>query len=156
MTDANSLIMGAGPSAKFLEVGAKHVGVITALDTQHARKFGTQDPDFWPDGRAKMQAVITLKTEERDPEISGDNGVRRLFVSSKGMREAIAHAVKKSGASGLAVGGTLKIKYTRNGEGKNAANPPKVYAAEYEPPPAGHGDDLDDPGEYDDYSDEPF
>lgn len=156
MSDANSLIMGSSiPSCGFLEVGALHEGTITALDTMQQRVFGTNEPAVWKDGSPKMQAVITLKTQEQDAEVENDNGMRRLYVSSKGMREAIAGAVKKAGADGLAPGGTLGVKYLRNGEGQNAQNPPKVYGAKYEPPPPGseYSEPEDD---YSGHSDEPF
>jgi hypothetical protein len=155
MTDANGLIMrGTVPSATFHDVGATHEGVITNLDVMQARKFGTTDLDYWPDGSAKMQAVVTIKTQERDPEIENDNGMRNLYVSSKGMREAIAAAVKKAGAEGLAVGGTLGVKYTRDGERGKSPQPPKVYGAKYEPPPP--GEQYDEPDDMSEYSDDPF
>lgn len=156
MSDANSLIMGSSiPSATFLELGTVHEGVITNLEVRQAREFGTSKPATWPDGQPKMQAVITLRTQERNPEIENDNGVRNLYVSSKGMKDAIAAAVKRAGAEGLAVGGTLGVKYTKNGEGANSANPPKVYGAKYEAPTvdAGYDEPSDD---YAEYSDEPF
>jgi hypothetical protein len=154
--DANALIMGNSiPSATFLEIGAVHEGTILGLDVKQAKKFGTQDLDFWPDGQPKMQAVVTLRTNERDAEIENDNGARRLYVGSKGMKDAIAAAVKKAGADGLAVGGTLGVKYVRNGEGKNASNPPKVYGAKYEPPPPAE-DYQEAPEDLSEYSEEPF
>lgn len=156
MSDANSLIMGSSiPSATFPDVGAVHEGIITALEVRQAREFGTQKPATWPDGEPKMQAVVTLRTQEHDAEIENDNGVRNLYVSSKGMKDAIAAAVKKAGAIGLTVGGTLGVKYVRNGEGKNSANPPKVYAAKYEAPPVDAA--YDEPTEdYAEYSEDPF
>lgn len=158
MSDANALIMGNSvPSATFKQPGIEHKGIITALDTMQVRNFKTKLPETWDDGNPKMQAVITLRTDERDESIENDNGVRRLFVGSKGMREAIAAAVKKSGAPGLAVGGKIGVKFTREAEGENGLNPSKVYAAKYEPPPAGAVDDeYEEPGEYDDYGEEPF
>ena len=47
----------------------------------------------------------------------------------------IEEAVKKAGAKGLEVGGTLAVKYVKDGEKKNKAfNAPKLYAAKYEAP----------------------
>src|SRR5690348_8105410 len=105
--------MGASiPSASFKEEGAKHQGVITAMTMRQAKKFGKENElDYWPDGQPKMQAVITIRTDERDPEIEDDNGMRRIYVASPNMRAAIAAAVKKAGATGLAVGGTLGVKF---------------------------------------------
>jgi len=139
MSDANSLIMGSSiPSCGFLDIGAEHKGTITALDVMQARKFGKPNElDFWEDGQPKMQAVVTMQTEENDPEIENDNGMRRLYVASPRMRSAIASAVKKAGATGLAVGGKLGVKFLREDpEGKNKQNLPKIYGAIYEAPPA--------------------
>lgn len=156
--DANALLMGNSiPSCTFHEIGVTHEGTITALDVKQARKFGTQDLDFWPDGQPKMQAVVTLQTGELDPEVENDNGMRRLYVASKGMRAAIAAAVKKAGATGLAVGGTLGVRYTRDDpEGKNKANLPKMYGVKYEAPPAGSEYVEAGPDDFGDYSPEPF
>lgn len=157
MSDASSLIMGSGaPSATFREVGTEHKGVVTALETMQVRNFKTKLPETWDDGNPKMQAVLTLQTDERDPQIENDNGVRKLYVSSKGMREAIAAAVRKAGSSQVLVGGKIAVRFTREGESESGLNPPKVYAAKYEPPPSPAHDEPGDTGEYDDYSDEPM
>lgn len=158
MSDANALIMGSSvPSCTFPEMGRTYEGTITALDVKQARKFGTQDLDFWPDGQPKMQAVVTLKTTEHDPEIENDNGMRRLYVASKGMRAAIAAAVKKAGETEIKVGGTLGVRYVRDDpNGKNPANLPKLYGVKYEPPPAGSEYTEPEPDDYGEYSPEPF
>lgn len=157
MSDASALIMGSGaPSATFHTPGTEHKGVITNLETMQVRNFKTKLPETWDDGNPKMQAVITLQTDERDPQIENDDGVRKLYVSSKGMREAIAGAVRKAGAREVTVGGKLAVTFTREGESENGLNPPKVYAAAYKPPPAPTHDEAGETGEYDDYSEEPF
>jgi len=156
--DANALLMGNSiPSCTFHEIGVTHEGTITALDVKQARKFGTQDPDFWPDGQPKMQVVVTMQTTENDPEVENDNGMRRLYVASKGMKAAITGAVKKAGATGLAVGGTLGVRYTRDDpEGKNPANLPKMYGVKYEPPPPGSEYAEPEAEDYSEYGEEPF
>lgn len=158
MTDANTLIMGNSmPSCTFLEVGTVHEGTILALDAKQARKFQSQELDVWPDGQPKMQAVVTLQTQERDPEVENDNGMRRLYVASKGMRGAIAAAVKKAGCTGLAIGGTLGVRYVRDDpDGKNKQNLPKVYGVKYEPPPAGSEYVEPAPEDFSNYGDGPF
>lgn len=159
MTDVNSLIMGNSiPSCRFprTEVGRiAHEGTIVALDVMQARNYATGEPDFWKDGQPKMQAVLTIQTQERDAEIENDNGVRRLFVSSKGMKDAISAAVKKAGKTKIDVGGTIGVKYLRDDpEGKNPDNLPKIYGAKYEPPPA--GSEFVEPEPDDEYGEEPF
>jgi hypothetical protein len=153
--EVNEFFMGnSSPALSFLEPGTSHKGRITHMEMR--QMIGLQDskPQFWDDGSPKMQAVITLQTDYRDdPE---DNGQRRLFVGSKGMKIAVTAAVKKAGVDGLAVGGKLAVKYTRNGEAtQRGFNPPKVYAAQYEAP-APELEVEDVPHDLADYSDEPF
>lgn len=136
---ANDLIMGGGsPAAKFPEIGTIVRGEIIDTAVTQQRDFATGDLKFWKDGNPAMQAVITLQTDQRDPiEIADDNGQRRLFVSSKNMREAIRDAVRKVGGSHLEVGGQLAVQYHGDGQAERGMNPPKLYKAEYKPAPQG-------------------
>lgn len=152
--DVNDFFMGnSAPSLSFLEIGTVHEGRVTHKTMIQARDFATKEPKFWPDGNPKMQAVITLQTDVRDPSVDNDNGLRRLFVGSGGMRSAITQAIKKAHATGIEIGGLLGVKYVRNGEAaQGGVNPPKVYAAKYEPPAHPEEDDgfadTDDLGQY--------
>lgn len=142
--DPNALLMGGGaPSASFLEIGTVHKGRITDLDTQQQHDFDTGRPKFWDDGKPAMQIVVTLATDERDPNQPDDDGLRRIFIKSA-MTAAVREAVKKAGARGLGIGGVLAVKYTGDGEPKRKGGlPPKQYKATYEPP-AAKTVDLDD------------
>jgi hypothetical protein len=132
---ANDLIMGSGaPSAKFPTVGTKYVGEVVATDTGQQRDFKSGELKFWPDCNPMMQAIITLQTDDRDPEITDDDGRRRLFVSSRNMREAIKDAIVKAGARIIEPGGKLAVQYTGDGEAQGAGNPPKLYVAQYKRP----------------------
>jgi len=139
--DANDLIMGGGaPPAKFAQLGALNRGKITDLATSQQRDPKTKQPKVWQDGNPMMQAIITLQTAERDPNITNDDGKRRLFVASKSMREAIRNAVQAAGQRELAIGGDLAVQYTSDGVSEGPGlSPPKLYAAEYAPPAMGIG-----------------
>lgn len=141
--DANDLLMGGGaPSAKFPTIGTTVVGTITEKpEVQQVRDFSTGEPQFWSDGKPKQQIVVTLATEERDPQISDDNGDRRVFIKGA-MVKAVREAVKRSGSRGLEVGGRLEVTYTGDGERKGNLNPPKLYSAVYTPPAAASVDDV--------------
>lgn len=155
--DVNAFFLGSGsPTASFAEKGATYEGTIMDMKMQQAREIKTGKPKTWENGDPVMQAVITIQTDLRDPQIENDNGVRRIFAGSLGMKEAIATAIKKAGAKGLAVGGVLGIKYVRDGEPSGPGmNPPKVYAAKYEAPVMAVG--YDEPDEdLSGYSEEPF
>lgn len=146
--EANRWLMGSGvPSCSFPVLNTKHEGHILAIEMGQQRDPQNNKPKVWDDGSPMMQMIITLRTDERDAEVENDDGTRKLYVASKGMREALAAAVKLTGASGIAVGGRLGMKFVAEGERTNRAfNPPKEYKARYEPPTVSVDDDgYDDP-----------
>lgn len=154
--EVDQFFLGGAPSLSFLEIGMTHEGRIIHKAMIQARDIATKEPKVWPDGNPVMQAVITMQTDDRDTTIENDDGVRRLFVGSGGMRNAIAAAIKKSGGNGLQVGGRLGIRYTKNGEATTKGfNPPKIYAAKYEAPPQST-DDYEEPPVGEEFSEEPF
>src|SRR5690606_2848911 len=69
-----------------------------------------------------------------DPEVADDNGERALYIKGN-LLKAVREAVRKAGAKGLDVGGTLTVTYSGDGEvSKRGINPPKLYTAVYAPP----------------------
>ena len=69
-------------------------------------------------------------------DVDTDDGTFALWLpSGKGVTRAVAKAVKGTGATGLAEGGKLAVKYTGDGEVTKAGfNPPKLFEARYEAP----------------------
>lgn len=131
-------------SCKFKTPGETHTGVITEIsDRMPVIKYGTTDPDYWPDGSPKQQVVITLATDERDPEDPNDSGERSLWVTESRkagtILAAIIQATRQANAK-LEIGGTLSVSFTgHDPNSKNPAQPRKLYAATYQPPAAGGG-----------------
>lgn len=145
MTDANDLIMGGGgpPTCKFPTIGTVHKGKIVHTDASQQKDPVNGDLKFWKDGSPMMQAILTLQTDERDPEVDDDDGQRRLFVAGKSMRDAIRQAVQAAGARSIEIGGTLAVQYYDDGEKSNPAfNAPKLYKAQYVAPVGGGADLL--------------
>lgn len=134
--DVNEFLnQGGVPSAKFDAVGKVVKGTITSAEVGQQRDFTTGLPKSWDDGKPMMQLVITLQTDERDPEVEDDEGIRRLFARAN-MLNAVREAVRKTGGK-LEVGGKLAVKYTGDGEAKTRGhNAPKLYSAQYEAPTA--------------------
>lgn len=161
--DANAFLMGGEkvPSCSFLKVGDSHEGEILDLGTTQQRDAKTKEPLFWPDGKPKMQAVITIQTDETDPEIEDDDGRRRVFAKWK-LRDAIAEAVREADAQdvGIEVGGWIKVTYVKQDKPtQRGLSGVKHYSAEYEPPdPARDANTYlqgdDDEGEADDFEDD--
>mgnify|MGYP000676876507 CR=1 FL=1 len=140
-TDPNSWLMSGGvPAAKFEAHGDTIKGTITeAPELRQQTDFDTGAPKFWDDGKPMMQLVITLATDDRDPATPDDDGTRRLYVKGK-LQQAIAAAIRKAEANGLAVGGVLTVAYVGDDEPKKrgARNEPLdtwgyAYAATHHP-----------------------
>ncbi|HET6856956.1 MAG TPA: hypothetical protein VFH94_07665 [Streptomyces sp.] len=136
MPSADDFLMGGGgaPTAKFPLPGTAVGGRITEKPTvEQQRDISSGDKKFWSDGNPMMQLVVTVQTDERDPQLEEDDGRRRLFVKGQ-MKNAIADAVRGSGARGLEVGGALVVTYSHDGTASQRGfNPPKQYTAQYTP-----------------------
>lgn len=139
-TDVNSFLNAQGvPSAKFPTIGTAVKGTIEHLEVSQQRDFTSGEPKFYDDGKPMNQLVITLATDDRDPEIESDDGTRRLFVKGQ-MLTAVRGAVKASGAQ-LLEGGTLAVKYVGDKAAeKRGMNPAKQYEAAYKPPTPNQSD----------------
>lgn len=137
----------ANPSAKFNNIGDQVEGeILSVSEPMQAREYGTGEPSFWKTGRPKMQVAIKLATNQRDPQIEGDDGVRNLWViddfglNDYSMLDAVRRAVEAAGASDLEVGGRLAVQfYGTDPASQNPKNPRKLYTGRYTPAPAGGG-----------------
>jgi hypothetical protein len=132
--DPNAWLMGGGgKSAKFESLGEQITGAILDLAVKQQTNFDTGKPEFWDNGDPKMQLVVTLSTDQRDPGDKEDDGERRLYVKGN-LQKAIQAAVRSSGATGLEIGGQVTVTFTGEGEPpRRGANPPKLYSAAYVP-----------------------
>lgn len=138
MTDANTFLMGGASSASFSNIGDRVLGVITKEpEVVQTKDFKTGKPEFYDDGNPKEQMVITVKTQDADPDDETDDGTRRVYVKGKNIKLALRQAVYAAKANGLAVGGIIDITYTGDGEpaGKGLSAP-KEYAVKYYKPAA--------------------
>jgi hypothetical protein len=135
---ANDLLMGGGiASAKFPTIGTKVTGrIIREPEARQQTDIQTGDPLTFANGDPRMQIVVQLATDERDASIDDDSGERALYIKGN-MLNAVREAVRKAGAKGLEVGGTLTVVYSGDGEAKTRGfNAPKLYTATYTPPSA--------------------
>ena len=141
---ANDLLTRSGaPSAKFPVIGTTCKGTVLGAEK-------TQQTDIdgnlltWDNGEPRWQVVITVQTDDRDPDIEGDTGERRIFAKGQ-MLNAIKQALRDAKVTGLEVGGTIAVQYVADGERKPGKSAPKQYVAQYKPAPAvalGGGDLL--------------
>jgi hypothetical protein len=129
-----SLFESSSKGVKFDTIGSTVTGTVKAAPRERQQtKYGTQEPDFWPNGDPKMQILVDLQTELRqDPN---DDGERTLYVASKNMKRAIGEAIRNANATDILPGGVLTVAYVGNDPAsKNPANPAKLYQAQYTPP----------------------
>jgi hypothetical protein len=144
MSKADEFLMGGGvPSAKFPDIGSSVTGVITHIaEPQQQRDFASGTPKTWDDGSPMMQLPVHLLTEQRDPEIADDEGLRAVYIKG-GLIKSVREAVRAAGAKGLEVGGTLTVTYARDGVAKQRGfNPPKEYDVSYASPGAAASGDF--------------
>ena len=123
-----------GASAKFTEKGKWVVGTITAVSERQETDFATKKPLWWDDKqeRPKMQMVVTLATDERNPEVADDDGVRVVYCKI-GQKRAIGEAIKQTGYQGPMVGAKLGIVWYED-EDTGKGFPLKLWRAKFEPP----------------------
>ena len=136
-TDVNNFLLAGGvPSAKFPTIGTVVKGSIVASEVNQQTDFTSNTPKFYDDGKPMMQAVITLQTDERDPDINDDDGLRKLYVRGQ-MLAAVREAIKAAKAE-LEIGGILAVQYASDkASEKRGFNPAKQYVAQYQPPATG-------------------
>jgi hypothetical protein len=141
MTAANDWLMGGGvKSASFPEIGASVTGTICRPpEVQQQRDYESGELKFWDDGSPMQQIQVVLATDQRDPQIPEDDGLRAVYVKGT-LKNTVRDAIRQSGAPGLEVGGRLTVTYVADGEprmkGSRKLNPPKIYSASYVPAPA--------------------
>lgn len=81
------------------------------------------------------------KAGERRPAQVGEHVA--LWIKAGGMASALGDAVNRTGGGDIAVGGTLAMRYTGDGQRSGSKSPPKQYQAAYTPPVQSVGlDDL--------------
>ena len=126
------LLQGGVPAAKFDSIGVMIKGTVASAVVTSQTDFQTGEILTWKDGSPRKQLVITLETDEADPEMEGDDGARRIYAKGQ-MLNAIRQAVRQHG--GITDGGQLAVKFVKEEPSKTRGfNPTKVYKAWYEPP----------------------
>lgn len=137
--DSYDFLAGGAPSARFENVGDTFGGRIVEEPEQSQQTDYKSGELLWWDKektQPRMQLIVTVQTDLRDPEISEDDGKRRIFVKGKSMTNAVRGAVKAAGSKGLDIGGELHVTYIGLGEAKPRMEPPKLYRAQYAKPNA--------------------
>ena len=136
-----SLDLGGGGNAfPFDSIGDSVTGKILGLEEVQQTDMDNGMPAVWDNGQPKMMYRVELQTDLRSD--AGDDGKRSVYLKgsrkpdSKSSLAAVLSAVRAAGGgSSLAVGGTLTVTFSGEGEpSKRGWNPPKHYTATYTAP----------------------
>lgn len=139
--DINDFLFGGGgAAAKFESLGDMVVGRVIEADLKQQTSMDDNKPLYWDNGDPRMQLVIKLQTEERDPTKDDDEGIRTLYAKGgnfevadgqgKSMKDAIADALKKAEIKTLDNTVELKVAYTGEGKKTNRGySAPKLFTA---------------------------
>ena len=136
LDDANAFLLGGDkvPSASFLTKGTVHQGEVLDFKLSQQTDAQTRKPLTWDNGDPKMQLVVTIQTDERDPEIEDDDGRRRLYLKYKSL-QAAREAIAESKAGILERGGWLGLEFTSQDKpAKRTVSGVKNFEAWYESP----------------------
>ncbi|WP_346921366.1 hypothetical protein [Glutamicibacter creatinolyticus] len=128
-----------GKGLKFQKIGDEHTFQITGVTERQATEYvpgGQGAPKFFPSGDPIMEQVITGLDVNAASE---DEAAVALYVDKKLLRQAIGRALLEAGVNEPQSGGTLRVRHSGFGVGKNPANPPKDFEAQYWAPQAQSG-----------------
>lgn len=144
LPDANDLLSGTSiPSLSFKDakVGDGYEGTITGLRTVQVRNYETNEPEFWDDGKPKLQIEVTIATDMAtgDPD---DDGSRRVFLFGQKLRAA-QDEMRKKGMKKLEMGSHFKISLSGTKPAQNKRyNDVKLYSIELTPATSDAGADA--------------
>lgn len=130
----------AGNSFAFDHIGASVTGQVTGMEEVQQTDMQSGEPAFWSNGQPKLMYRVDLATQlSEGPE---DDGKRSIYLKGSRKRDsgsslaAVLEAVRSAtGSTAIAVGGTLTLTYSGDGEQTHRGyNPPKLYEAKYAAP----------------------
>jgi hypothetical protein len=134
--DITGALLGTGePIVKFENVGDTVRGTVLSAEQVQQRDIDG-NLKTWDNGDPRMQFVIKLATDNRDPDVDDDDGTRRLFTKWQ-MEQAVAAALRKAGVKpgDSIIGGTLVVKHSATKPSdKRGYNDTKLFEAAYRPP----------------------
>lgn len=120
-------------SFKDAKIGDSFTGVITDLRTVQVRSYDSGEPEFWDDGKPKLQIEVTLATDYLDPSLDEDDGTRRVYLFGQKL-SAAKQEMKAKGLSKLEKGMKFTISFVGEKPASNKKyNNVKMYGIEIEP-----------------------
>lgn len=135
MATVSELLAGGSSSFKFDAIGTSHTGTIVNAEVTQQTDFDSGDLLTWQDGKPRLQIVVNVTTDERDPSDPHDEG-RRTFYFKGNALKALKAETSRLGVKELEPGGVLTVTFTAEGERGlgGRGNPQKIYSVQYQPP----------------------
>ena len=136
-------------------VGDVLKGIIVSASREQQTDFDTGAPLEWENGDPRMESVVIVQTDLRDPEMDNDDGTRALHLrggnykaaegegqaGEKALKEAISKAGVRADA-GVKIQAAITGLAEPTGRGRK---PAKLWTIKLEPAEAGiDADDLFD------------
>ena len=111
--------------------GAVVTGTVEDVTIRQAKKYQFDELDTWDDGSPKMQALILLATDQRDPTEADDDGMRTIVVNLwSGQKRALADACRKADVGEPRPGDRFSAVWTA---GAGGARDPRQFAYQIQP-----------------------
>ena len=137
---------------KGCEVGDKISGLVVSASKEQQRDFDTGALLEWDNGDPRMESVVIVETDLRDPELENDDGTRALHLrggnyevaegSGVSGEKALLEAINKAGVrceAGVKITAAISGMAKPTGRGRN---PAKLWTIKLEK--AAPGIDADD------------
>lgn len=125
MSELDQILAGGGKTAKFETIGTTYSGTVLSAELRQATNFDTGKPEFWDDGKPKMQVVVSIQTNERND--AEDDGARSVYIKAWGDQKRALQAAAKAAGGSPAPGDTFTVRYIADGEKPARGFAPKVY-----------------------------
>ena len=131
MTSIDDLLLSGGAtgkSMKFNTVGDSYSGTVVSVEPRAYTDIQSGKPEHWDNGDPKMQLVVGIQTDERNPELENDDGVRYDYVKMWGKQKQSLRAAAQAAGGSPAVGDFYSVKFVGEEPSKTRGfNPTKLY-----------------------------
>lgn len=142
-----ALTESGGKAASFDRLGHTVGGTVINAEMRQARDLESGKPGYWDNGDPKENAIVTVQTQERDPSIPDDDGVRSIYIKWWGPnRIALQQEVRTKTAHlpedqrDILSGGYFAATWSGEQASQTKGfSPGKLYSYEYRPPQGGLG-----------------
>ncbi len=133
------------------DVGDSITGIVVSASKEQQRDFDSGALMEWDNGDPRMESVVILDTDLRDPEVENDDGKRALHLRGGNYEVAKGHGVSGEKAlleainkSGIRCDTGVRLTAQITGLAKitkRGANAAKLWTITMEPPQQGIGED---------------